>query len=133
MGSASSLCSYIWLSRGISSPSPQNHDTDQSSTFCDTTMYLYVSEIFPTEIRPIGMGFSLFGQFTCEYRSVALIIIALLTSSSNNHPPPDGPNGLQQRGLEILPRNHLLVGCIHPWYVLVSGAALAIAVLTATQ
>ncbi|KAF5615442.1 sugar transporter [Fusarium sp. NRRL 52700] len=33
-------------------------------TFCDTTMYIYVSEIFPTEIRPIGMGFSLFGQFT---------------------------------------------------------------------
>ncbi|KAK2775178.1 hypothetical protein FQN52_004059 [Onygenales sp. PD_12] len=33
-------------------------------TFCDTTMYLYVSEIFPTEIRPIGMGFSLFGQFS---------------------------------------------------------------------
>ncbi|KAH8647809.1 putative MFS sugar transporter [Xylariales sp. PMI_506] len=32
-------------------------------TLCDTTMYLYVSEIFPTEIRPIGMGFSLFGQF----------------------------------------------------------------------
>ncbi|OJJ95413.1 hypothetical protein ASPACDRAFT_55109 [Aspergillus aculeatus ATCC 16872] len=31
-------------------------------TFCDTTMYLYVSEILPTEIRPIGMGFSLFGQ-----------------------------------------------------------------------
>ena len=26
-------------------------------------MYLYVSEIFPTEVRPIGMGFSLFGQF----------------------------------------------------------------------
>lgn len=26
-------------------------------------MYLYISEIFPTEIRPIGMGFSLFGQF----------------------------------------------------------------------
>lgn len=26
-------------------------------------MYLYVSEIFTTEIRPIGMGFSLFGQF----------------------------------------------------------------------
>lgn len=26
-------------------------------------MYLYVSEIFPTEIRPIGMGFSMFGQF----------------------------------------------------------------------
>jgi hypothetical protein len=26
-------------------------------------MYIYVSEIFPTEIRPIGMGFSLFGQF----------------------------------------------------------------------
>jgi hypothetical protein len=29
-------------------------------------MYLYVSEIFPTEIRPIGMGFSLFGQFAGE-------------------------------------------------------------------
>lgn len=32
-------------------------------TGCDTTMYLWVSEIFPTEIRAIGMGFSLFGQF----------------------------------------------------------------------
>ncbi|VUC32451.1 unnamed protein product [Clonostachys rosea] len=32
-------------------------------TFCNTTMYLYVSEIFPTEIRSIGMSFSLFGQF----------------------------------------------------------------------
>lgn len=37
-------------------------------TFCDTTMYLYVSEIFPTEIRPIGMGFSLFGQFAGAFR-----------------------------------------------------------------
>lgn len=34
-------------------------------------MYLYVSEIFPTEIRPIGMGFSLFGQFACEFRPPA--------------------------------------------------------------
>ncbi|KAJ4854662.1 sugar transporter domain-containing protein [Trichoderma breve] len=33
-------------------------------TGCDTTMYIYVAEIFPTEIRPIGMGFSLFGQFS---------------------------------------------------------------------
>jgi MFS family permease len=32
-------------------------------TCCDTTMYIYVSEIFPTDIRPIGMGFSMFGQF----------------------------------------------------------------------
>ncbi|KAF5591198.1 sugar transporter [Fusarium pseudoanthophilum] len=32
-------------------------------TFCNTTMYLYVSEIFPTEIRSIGIGWSLFGQF----------------------------------------------------------------------
>ncbi|KAG4433381.1 hypothetical protein IFR05_011141 [Cadophora sp. M221] len=32
-------------------------------TFCDTTMYLYVSEIFPYEMRTIGIGFSLFGQF----------------------------------------------------------------------
>ena len=41
------------------------HTADtHSSTFCDTTMYLYVAEIFPTEIRSIGMGFSLFGQFT---------------------------------------------------------------------
>jgi nitrate/nitrite transporter NarK len=35
-------------------------------TFCDTTMYIYVSEIFPTELRPIGMGFSLFGQFAAS-------------------------------------------------------------------
>lgn len=33
-------------------------------TFCNTTMYLYVSEIFPTEIRSMGMSFSLLGQFT---------------------------------------------------------------------
>ncbi|OBT90450.1 hypothetical protein VE02_01227 [Pseudogymnoascus sp. 03VT05] len=32
-------------------------------TFCDTTMYLYVAEIFPYEMRTIGIGFSLFGQF----------------------------------------------------------------------
>ena len=35
-------------------------------TFCNTTMYLYVSEIFPTEIRSIGMSFSLFGQYACR-------------------------------------------------------------------
>lgn len=35
-------------------------------TCCDTTMYLYVSEIFPTELRPMGMGFSLFGQFAAS-------------------------------------------------------------------
>ncbi|KAJ5978763.1 MFS sugar transporter [Penicillium viridicatum] len=49
MDSVSSLCTFIWPSKVL-------------STFCDTTMYLYVSEIFPTEIRPIGMGFSHFGQ-----------------------------------------------------------------------
>src|SRR6478752_9249849 len=36
-------------------------------TFCNTTMYLYVSEIFPTEIRSIGIGWSLFGQFAGMY------------------------------------------------------------------
>ena len=35
-------------------------------TLCDTTMYIYVSEIFPTELRPIGMGVSLFGQFAAS-------------------------------------------------------------------
>lgn len=40
--------------------------TNLLGTFCDTTMYLYVSEIFPTEIRSIGMGWSLFGQFSCK-------------------------------------------------------------------
>jgi MFS family permease len=35
-------------------------------TCCDTTMYIYVSEIFPTELRPVGMGFSLFGQFAAS-------------------------------------------------------------------
>lgn len=28
----------------------------QFRTFCATTMYICVSEIFPTDIRPIGMG-----------------------------------------------------------------------------
>lgn len=35
-------------------------------TFCNTTMYLYVAEIFPTEIRSIGIGFSLFLGFSSE-------------------------------------------------------------------
>jgi hypothetical protein len=35
-------------------------------------MYLYVSEIFPTEIRPIGMGFSLFGQFAGKNHNLRL-------------------------------------------------------------
>lgn len=38
-------------------------------TFCDTTMYTYISEIFPTEIRSIGMGFSLFGQFAGTFKN----------------------------------------------------------------
>lgn len=37
------------------------------ATFCDTTMYIYISEIFPTEIRSIGMGWSLFGQFAGKW------------------------------------------------------------------
>ena len=44
-------------------------------------MYLYVSEIFPMEIRGIGMGFSLFGQF-------AATIVLLQTA----------PIGMQQVG-----------------------------------
>ncbi|KAJ5938563.1 MFS sugar transporter [Penicillium verhagenii] len=48
-------------------------------TFCDTTMYLYVSEIFPTEIRPIGMGFSLFGQF-----AATLILLETAPIGFNN-------------------------------------------------
>jgi hypothetical protein len=42
-------------------------------------MYLYVSEIFPTEIRPIGMGFSLFGQFAGESRRCTSPCIFQLT------------------------------------------------------
>jgi MFS family permease len=34
-------------------------------TCCDTTMYIYVSEIFPTELRPIGMGFSSRLRLSC--------------------------------------------------------------------
>jgi hypothetical protein len=58
--------SYIstWRSRGMfPALLVLCHANLMRRTFCDTTMYLYVSEIFPTEIRPIGMGFSLFGQF----------------------------------------------------------------------
>lgn len=52
----------------ISSTAPEiKADNFMCRTFCDTTMYLYVSEIFPTEIRPIGMGFSLFGQFAGKF------------------------------------------------------------------
>ncbi|KAL6400040.1 hypothetical protein AUP68_15732 [Ilyonectria robusta] len=43
-------------------------------TFCNTTMYLYVAEIFPTEIRSIGIGFSLFWT-VCWY--VGLLFRAL--------------------------------------------------------
>lgn len=41
-------------------------------TFCNTTMYLYVSEIFPTEIRSIGIGWSLFGQFAGKSPLISL-------------------------------------------------------------
>jgi MFS family permease len=44
-------------------------------TCCDTTMYVYVSEIFPTELRPIAMGFSLFRQFAA---SLILLQTALI-------------------------------------------------------
>lgn len=56
------------------------YTADKSSgTFCDTTMYLYVSEIFPTEIRSIGMGWSLFGQFSCKGLSIRCGVLRLLT------------------------------------------------------
>jgi hypothetical protein len=42
-------------------------------------MYLYVSEIFPTEIRPIGMGFSLFGQFAGELIVCSIVFDCELT------------------------------------------------------
>lgn len=59
---------YLAFQGYVHHPHTLHHSsTNPSRTFCDTTMYLYVSEIFPTEIRPIGMGFSLLGQFTCEY------------------------------------------------------------------
>lgn len=48
-------------------------------------MYLYVSEIFPTEIRPIGMGFSLFGQFAGELFDPFLAERSL-TSHSHSYP-----------------------------------------------
>lgn len=66
MQQASSLFFCTWRSKGKSSHlNWESSSADNCPrTFCDTTMYIYVSEIFPTEIRPIGMGFSLFGQFT---------------------------------------------------------------------
>jgi hypothetical protein len=75
-------------------------------------MYLYVSEIFPTEIRPIGMGFSLFGQFAGISIHITVILDGTDTQSYTN-PPRDRSNGLQQRWLEVLPRHHLLVGVLH--------------------
>ena len=83
----------------------------ENSTFCDTTMYLYVSEIFPTEIRPIGMGFSLFGQFAGQFFPSPRY---QTDGRSYNHPPPNCTDGLQQRRLEVLSRDHLLVCRLHP-------------------
>ena len=78
-------------------------------------MYLYVSEIFPTEIRPIGMGFSLFGQFACELspNTISIRLSALTFVSSNNHPPPNSPNRLRPGWLEVLPRHYHLVCILH--------------------
>jgi hypothetical protein len=72
-------------------------------------MYLYVSEIFPTEIRPIGMGFSLFGQFACEFLLLISLARTVLTKDSNTYSPRDRPYGLQQCWVEVLPCYHLLV------------------------
>jgi hypothetical protein len=77
-------------------------------------MYLYVSEIFPTEIRPIGMGFSLFGQFAGKSTLGRwLLCVAHLTNNSHDYSSSDCPYWLQQRGLEILSGCHLLV-CLLP-------------------
>lgn len=82
-------------------------------------MYLYVSEIFPTEIRSIGMGFSLFGQFACKYHlsPKKRYFQTNLTTPSHPHPPPDSSYGLQRCRLEVLPRDHLLVRLFHSRYV----------------
>ena len=56
---------YVWSSTGAGSRG-MNMALNCSCSITDgsfQTMYLWVSEIFPTEIRSIGMGFSLFGQF----------------------------------------------------------------------
>ncbi|KDN37980.1 putative sugar transporter [Tilletiaria anomala UBC 951] len=60
-------------------------------TLIDCSMYLYVSETFPMQIRAIGNGFSLFGQF-------AGTRILLQTASL----------GFQSVGLEILYGHRLL-------------------------
>lgn len=99
------------------SPSHPSTNADLPSTFCDTTMYIYVAEIFPTEIRPIGMGFSLFGQFACQSAlspSLSKTAPSLTDKLSHAYPPPNRADGLQQCGLEILPRDHSLVRGVHP-------------------
>lgn len=57
-------------------------------TCCNTTMYLYISEIFPTEIRSIGMAFSLFGQFSGEsfFPSFSSLPLAAFLSENRNKP-----------------------------------------------
>lgn len=77
-------------------------------------MYLYVSEIFPTEIRPIGMGFSLFGQFAGKSILIGLsIIMQFANYLSYSYSSGNRPNGLQRCRLEILPGHYLLVGLLH--------------------
>ena len=79
-------------------------------------MYLYVSEIFPTEIRPIGMGFSLFGQFAGKIFLSSLHLRHILKPCSNPYPPTDRAHGLRKRRLEILPGHHLLVRLLYSRY-----------------
>jgi hypothetical protein len=76
-------------------------------------MYLYVSEIFPTEIRPIGMGFSLFGQFAGKSITHSEGERHLLNHPSYTNPSGNGTYGLQQCWLEILSCHHLLVCLLH--------------------
>lgn len=86
-------------------------------------MYLYVSEIFPTEIRPIGMGFSLFGQFAGNSFSHVPVYVYFLSRLSQliyhsyAYPLTNCSQGFQQHRLEILSRHHLLVCIFHSRYV----------------
>lgn len=84
-------------------------------------MYIWVSEIFPTEIRPIGMGKLRQAPFPSLVHVLSLFlyrIFSFRTICGVHHFAPDGPHRLRGSRVQVLSGYNLLVDCFHPHHIL---------------
>lgn len=65
------------------------------STFVDTTMYIYMSEIFPSEVRSHGVALSVAGKSLAAQYSLTILTQIFRTMASYNMFPAIGTNSLR--------------------------------------